>query len=104
MAIVATIRSGPELRPKVKACKINIANQQLVVNKKPRKEKYSGSYLTVDQMETYCFIKKEQIKASPIWLGKTLKIGQRRTGISKIKEKVVLGLIFLNTATVRRSF
>ena len=45
-------------------------------------------------METYCFIKKEQQKASPIWLGRTLKFGPRRTGIFKPKERAVWGLIF----------
>ena len=33
-AIVATVRSGPELRPKVEANKNNIANQKLVVKQK----------------------------------------------------------------------
>ena len=38
-AIVATVRSGPELRPKVQANKINIANQKLVVKQKvPNRE------------------------------------------------------------------
>ena len=58
-AIVARIRSGPELRPKVKT-KINIENQKLVVKKKSQNEKYSGFYLIVDQMETYCFIKRNR--------------------------------------------
>ena len=63
-AIVTTIRSGPELRPQANKDK---CSKPKTSSKKSQNKKYCGSYLIVDQMEIYCFIKKEQQKASPIW-------------------------------------
>ena len=58
-AIVATIRSGPELRPQENRNKLS---KPKISSKKSQNQKYSGSYLIVDQMETYCFIKRNSQK------------------------------------------
>ena len=57
----------------------------------------------VDQMETYCFIKKEQPKASPIWLGRTLQFGPHQKGYSN-QRKGQSGVFFSECSNSKEVF
>ena len=103
-AIVATIRSGPELRPKAKANKNKYSKPKTSSKQKVPKQKIFRILLDSGSNGDLLFHKKGTEKSFPYLVRQDPKNWSTSIGNFQTKGNGSLRVNFLNTATVRRSF